>query len=116
MRKINVDKLIALVRDNPGIYSLDIISRLRITSQHVRGAATMLNKERVKFLQMGEASPIAFQKAGGKLNWYTMEYAVKNQIDKEAEPTYRERNKDGEAETFMERCKEIDSRWLPGSA
>lgn len=116
MRKINVDKLVALVRDNPGIYSLDIISRLRITSQHIRGATTMLNKERVRFLQMEESSPIAFQKIGGKLLWYTMEYAIKHALDKEVEPTYRERNSDNEAETFTERCKEIDSRWLPGRA
>lgn len=112
MRSIDVDKLIALVIDNPGIYSLDIISRLRITSMHRRGAKTMLNKARVKFLKMGETSPIAFQKRGGRLYWFPMEYAIKNRIETEAEPTYRERNKDSEPESLADRCRAIDSCWL----
>ena len=115
---IDLDRLETTVREHPGISSLELgreILKLSITARHRQA---FIYKQSMKYLAMGDASPIFFQKIGGKKLWFTMEHAVRNGL--ENRPTRPDPAIDeslivkSEGETLTLRQKFIDSCWLTG--
>ena len=113
---VDLDKLESTVRERPGISSLELgreILKLCITARHRQA---FIYKQSMKYLDMGDASPIFFQKIGGKKLWYTMEYAVRNGLESKPprpDPTIDESLiVKTEIETLTIRRALIDSCWI----
>jgi len=85
-KPLNLAELELTVRNNQGISSLELGHKTVKLVMTVRSLQAIIYKQSMKYLKMGDKSPIFFQKIGGKKLWYTMDYAIKHKLERKPPP------------------------------
>jgi len=115
---IDLDNLVAAVKETPGMSSLELGRKIGLPHMSSRARQVFLYKQSMKYLAMGDASPIFTQKICGKKLWFIMEYAIKHKLERKPPPPEPSIDESlivkDEGETLTLRQKFIDDHWILG--